>query len=188
MKNARMLMFLTLAVALLAPPVSCSASGQFWLDTYGESAGTVSPGLILPGRAAVPTYVGPYRVTAPGVAEVDSLSRYWMGKANEFYLRGSYDLALTYNDKALVANPTLEIAWCNKGNALLALGRYPEALIAFETAISINQNDEWAWAGKSNALRALGQESDAETAQLKAKDLGYSETESYLESKNCKTC
>jgi tetratricopeptide (TPR) repeat protein len=182
MKNAKSFILMAFSLALLASPVSSSPSGQFWLDTYGESAGTVSSGLTIPGRAAVPTYVGPYRVTAPEVAEIDSLSRYWMGKANEFYARGSYDMALTYNDKALTANPTLEIAWCNKGNALLALGRYPEALVAFDTAITINQNDPWAWAGKSSALKALGQNTDAETAFTKAKELGYSEEES------CKTC
>jgi tetratricopeptide (TPR) repeat protein len=173
MKKILPLIFL-LAMALA--PSLASGSGQFWLDTAGEqfSYGSVSPGLSLHGRAPTPVFVGPYRISAPDVAEIDSLSSYFLGKASEYYYRGIYDQALIYTDKALEANPTLALAWCNKANALLCLGRSADALFCYDRAISICPNDLWAWVGKGRALSALGKSSESEAAFIKAKELGYS--------------
>jgi Flp pilus assembly protein TadD len=69
-----------------------------------------------------------------------------------------------------MANTTGE--WFDKGNAYFLLGKNDEAIRDFDKAIEINKNDGEAWYGKGIGLQRLHRDSEAESALIKAKDLG----------------
>jgi Flp pilus assembly protein TadD len=55
------------------------------------------------------------------------------------------------------------------------LGRHEQALYAFDQALARNPAHGGAWAGRAVSLQALGRVAEAEVAERRAHDLGFSE-------------
>ncbi len=74
---------------------------------------------------------------------------------------------------ALEAEPDLEQAWQNLGTALIARGKYQDALTeAYEPLLTRSPESSEAFAGQGRALMGLGRLDQAETALLRACELG----------------
>jgi len=59
------------------------------------------------------------------------------------------------------------------GNALLGQRNYNEATKAYDKAIEFDSKYELAWNNKGLTLKALGCDNEAEAANARAKELGY---------------
>jgi tetratricopeptide (TPR) repeat protein len=62
--------------------------------------------------------------------------------------------------------------WSGKGNAL-NLGRKDEAIQAYNKVIELNPNNVPAWYNKGRTQNILGRTTEADEAQAKVKELGY---------------
>ena len=82
---------------------------------------------------------------------------YWVQQGNEFFSKGSYEVALDCYNKSIELDPRNAVSWNNKGLALYYLGKYNETIRAYEKAIEIDPQYADAWGGKGDALRILGE-------------------------------
>ena len=69
-------------------------------------------------------------------------------------VRGEYERAFTFLDKALTDNPRNYLVWSDIGECLFYLGHYDLAEEAFETALSLAPKHFYAWLGFGRALLA----------------------------------
>ena len=76
-------------------------------------------------------------------------------------------------DRAIELKPTDPNNWISKGRALNGQGKYNESLEAFDKAIELKPNYADAWKGKSDSLAALNRSSEAHSALVTARKLGY---------------
>ena len=77
-------------------------------------------------------------------------------------------------DTAIDLDPNDASAWCHKAITFGLLKWHEESLDCFETAISIDPQNAVAWYGKGMVLRKLGREKEAQSAMVKAENLGFS--------------
>lgn len=80
---------------------------------------------------------------------------YWLKRADEMYLTGSYELAARGYARAVQLNPFLLDGWINMGNALYFIGMYEASLNAYDAALKLEPNNPNALQGKGQALSAL---------------------------------
>ncbi len=80
---------------------------------------------------------------------------YWLKRADEMYLTGSYELAALSYARAVQLNPFLLDGWINMGNALYFLGMYEASLNSYDAALKLEPQNTNALQGKSQALSAL---------------------------------
>jgi len=81
-----------------------------------------------------------------------------------FQLRGDYERAFAFLDKALTDNPRNYLVWSEIGECLFHLGHFDLAKEAFETALAVAPRHYYAWVGLGRALAAVGRHSEAITA------------------------
>lgn len=98
-------------------------------------------------------------------------AEYYLNKANEFYLTGSYEQAAELYAKAVEIDPSLQNGWLNMGNALFFMRRYEESLNAYNSVLNLNPQNENALLGKSEALSALNRTDEANAAMNVVKKL-----------------
>ncbi|MDQ1261285.1 MAG: Lipoprotein NlpI [Euryarchaeota archaeon] len=116
-----------------------------------------------------PTVSQEIEIDGPEAASAES----WLEKGNSLYEQGRYDEAAVSYDRSIMLNPQLEASWFNKGNALYMQGNYDNALLAFDRAIEINPQDANAWICLGLTLKKLDRTLEANTALMRAKELGY---------------
>ncbi len=92
-------------------------------------------------------------------------------RGDDFYYRGTYELALKAYEKAIELKPDHADAWNNKSRALGGLGRHDESLKASEKAIELKPNHADAWNNKGVELYSLERYDEALTALEKAIEL-----------------
>ncbi len=68
-----------------------------------------------------------------------------------------YQEAIAASKKALLRDPSNEIAWLIIGDALYKLKRYQEAVDAYDNVLSITPKNVNVWLNTANALHNLGQ-------------------------------
>lgn len=106
----------------------------------------------------------------------DKLAWAWYNKGEALYRLKRFEEALVALNRALALDPNEAAAWAalaGKGTALHALKRYDEALAAYDRALALNSKHANAWRNKALSLRALGRTAEAEAAEKRAKELGW---------------
>jgi len=73
-------------------------------------------------------------------------------KANEYFRKGEFYIALDYYDQALRIDTNGAYLWYNKGLALRKLGKYNEVIQCYDRALQIDPNYALAWYNKGLAL------------------------------------
>ncbi len=93
---------------------------------------------------------------------------YWMNKAQELFLNGSVEEAITASDEALQIEPENATIWQTKGSLLALIGKKDEALIAHQNALDIfnqsiveNPEDAEVWLLKAETLRLMNRLEEA---------------------------
>ena len=86
---------------------------------------------------------------------------------------GLYKQAIESFDEAIEINNSLKASWMGRGEALSRLGRFDEANMSYERAFSIDPQNAEILHRQSVLLRAMGRGSKAETAMIKATELGF---------------
>jgi tetratricopeptide (TPR) repeat protein len=104
--------------------------------------------------------------------EEEYTADYWIQKGDEFFNKGSYDIAIDCYNRAIELDPQYADAWSNHGYVLYDkfrrirnLDKYDEAL---DLAIKINPIDDYFWREKSFILRSIGKYDEAIQALDKA--------------------
>lgn len=112
-----------------------------------------------------------YYSNCPSCVQSGNTASYWMNQANNYYLAGSYQNAVTMYNRALSIDPNLADAWLNLGNSLYFLSRYDEAVAAYDQVIKLDSQNPNAWQGRGMALQKLNRTSEAKSDLEKANTL-----------------
>ncbi len=151
----------------VAPQYFGLSAGTSADASAGTSAGTSA---VTPAAASIPASVATSasKSAAASASAVqpweNGTAAYYLNKANELYLAGSYSQAAESYSKAVEIDPSLQDAWLNMGNALFFMNRYEESLNAYDSVLKLNPQNENAWLGKSKALSALNRTEEAGAA------------------------
>jgi tetratricopeptide (TPR) repeat protein len=79
-------------------------------------------------------------------------------------MRGEYEEALHWADRAIASGPTPEDVYAarsRKASILLHFKRFDEALAVYDASLKDDPRDPWAWHNKSYALTQLGRYHEA---------------------------
>ena len=82
---------------------------------------------------------------------------YWIQQGNEFYNKGSYEIAIDCYNKSIELDSQNAVSLTNKGLALGHQGKYNESIKCYDQAIKIDPQYADAWFNKGNALRIIGE-------------------------------
>jgi tetratricopeptide (TPR) repeat protein len=83
-------------------------------------------------------------------------------------LRGNWEEAIAFYDKAIENKPDKHGAWHGRGFALIELGRYEEAIKSYDKVMEIKPDKHGAWHGRGCALEKLGRYEEAIASYDKA--------------------
>jgi len=82
-------------------------------------------------------------------------ANYWVQIGNEFYSKGSYELAENCYEKAIELDSNNISAWYLKGLTLAYLNKYSESIKAFDLAVRLAPKNVDVWINKGNALYVM---------------------------------
>ena len=85
---------------------------------------------------------------------------------------GLYNKSIESFNKAIAIDNNLAASWMGKGEAFSHLDRLNEADMSYKQALSIDPQNAEILRRQSVLLRAMGRGSKAETAMIKATELG----------------
>jgi tetratricopeptide (TPR) repeat protein len=92
---------------------------------------------------------------------LDHPAAYWLEKANESFIKGSYEESLDYYNKSLWVYPLNQRAWIARAATLMKLERHNEALDNLDQVIQWDPSLAEAWNEKGNCLYHIGKYDDA---------------------------
>lgn len=88
-------------------------------------------------------------------------AEYWLQKGDEFFNKGSYELAANCYDKCLELDSKNVSAWSQKGLALANINKYNESMEAINTAITLDPRDANSWITKGRALYIIAKNNES---------------------------
>jgi len=110
-------------------------------------------------------------VSDEGDEVVDGEAEAWYDRGYEQCMKGDFEGALTFFEKALETKPNYSKYWNGKGNALKNLGRLKDAIASYDKALEFKPDLYEAWYNRGNALGNLGRLEDAIASYDKALEI-----------------
>lgn len=90
----------------------------------------------------------------------------YLKQASELFREGQFQESIALYDRALQANPELELAWLERGMAFTKLQKYEDAIASFNKALQLNSNSPDPWYEKARCY-ALKNDPDLAVDNLK---------------------
>ena len=136
--------------------------GRVAIGELGECAGNVGREILVEFSSS----------SVEGDEVGDREAEEWKKRGNEQYMKGNFEWAIAFWDKAIEIKPDYHVAWYNRGVALGNLGRFEEAITSYDKALEFKPDLHEAGKNRGIALLYnLGRFEDAITSYDKALEI-----------------